>query len=61
MMEYRGTTIKFPEDIFQLLKKVAKARRERVSDFVRRAVIKELAELQYLSDEEKKALGMRSS
>ena len=43
------------EDI-ELLKKVCKARGEDLSDFVRRSVRKELARLNYLSDEEKKAL-----
>lgn len=43
------------EDI-ELIKKVCKARGEKVSDFVRRSVRKELARLCYLSDEEKKAL-----
>jgi len=45
------------EDI-ELLKKVCKARGEDVSDFVRRSVRKELARLCYLSDEDKKALGV---
>jgi hypothetical protein len=45
------------EDI-ELLKKVCKARGEDLSDFVRRSVRKELARLNYLSEEEKKALGM---
>ncbi len=40
----------------QLIKKVAKARGEDLSDFVRRAVKRELARLSYLTDEEKKAL-----
>jgi len=35
---------------------VAKARQEDISDFVRRAIARELAELSYLSEEEK-ALG----
>jgi hypothetical protein len=43
------------EDI-ELIKKVCRARGEQVSDFVRRSVRKELARLNYLSDEEKKAL-----
>jgi len=43
------------EDI-ELLKKVCKARGEDLSDFVRRSVRKELARLNYLSEEEKKAL-----
>jgi len=45
------------EKFLKLLKKVAKARGEDLSDFVRRSVKLELARLSYLSDEEKKALG----
>jgi len=43
------------EDV-ELIKKVCKARGEQVSDFVRRSVRRELARLNYLSEEEKKAL-----
>jgi hypothetical protein len=39
-----------------LIKKIARARGETLSDFVRRALRRELARLGYLSDEEKKAL-----
>jgi uncharacterized protein (DUF1778 family) len=42
----------------ELLSKVSKARGEDVSDFVRRAIKKELASLSYLPDEDKKALGI---
>jgi uncharacterized protein (DUF1778 family) len=42
----------------KLLKQVAKARGEDLSDFVRRAVKMELARLSFLSPEEKKALGL---
>jgi len=41
-----------------LLRSVCKARGEDLSNFVRRAVKIELARLSYLSDEEKKALGL---
>lgn len=41
-----------------LLKQVAKARGEDLSDFVRRAVKMELARLSFLSPEERKALGL---
>ena len=44
------------EKEIQLIKKVARARGEDLSDFVRRAVKRELARLSYLTDEEKKAL-----
>jgi uncharacterized protein (DUF1778 family) len=43
-----------------LLEKICKARGEDLSDFVRRSVRKELASLSYLSDEEKKALGVKT-
>jgi len=45
------------EDV-ELIKRVCKARGEDLSDFVRRAVRKELARLSFLSPEEKKALGI---
>jgi hypothetical protein len=47
-----------PKPDVELLKKVSKDRGEDVSDFVRRAVYKELASLSFLSDEQKKALGV---
>jgi len=43
------------EDV-QLIKRICEARGEQLSDFVRRSVRKELARLNYLSSEEKKAL-----
>jgi len=42
----------------ELLRLVCKARRENMSDFIRRAVIKELARLSYLSEDERTALGI---
>jgi uncharacterized protein (DUF1778 family) len=42
----------------ELLERVSKARGEDISDFVRRAFRKELASLNYLSAEDKKALGV---
>jgi hypothetical protein len=45
------------EDV-DLVKKVCRFRGEDLSDFVRRSVKKELARLSYLSEEEKKALGI---
>jgi len=44
-----------------LLDTVCKARGEDLSDFVRRSIRKELATLSYLSDDEKKALGVKQS
>jgi hypothetical protein len=42
----------------QLLQKVCKARGEDISNFVRRAIKKELASLSYYNAETKKALGL---
>jgi uncharacterized protein (DUF1778 family) len=42
----------------QLLEKVCKARGEQISDFVRMAIKKELADLSYYPEETKKALGI---
>ena len=42
----------------ELLQKICNARGEDLSDFLRRSVYKELASLNYLSEDQKKALGM---
>jgi predicted DNA-binding protein len=47
-----------PEDK-ELLKKVSKTRGEDLSDFVRRAIKKELASLSFLPDYDKKCLGVQ--
>jgi uncharacterized protein (DUF1778 family) len=44
----------------ELLDLVCKARGEDLSDFVRRSIRKELASLSFLSEDQKKALGMKS-
>jgi len=49
---------KFREKDKDLLVKVCRDRREDISDFVRRAVMGELARLSYLPESEKKALGV---
>ncbi len=49
---------RMPSEEVKLVKQVAKARGEDLSDFVRRAVKTELARLSYLSPSEKKALGV---
>jgi hypothetical protein len=46
------------EEDYTLLKKVCAARGENLSSFVRRAVRMELGRLSFLSDDEKKALGL---
>jgi len=43
----------------ELLDLVCKARGEDLSDFVRRSIRKELASLSFLSEDQKKALGMK--
>ena len=52
---------RMPKHDVELLKKVAKDRGEDLSDFVRRAVYKELATLSFLSAGQKKALGIKLS
>jgi len=52
-------SVRMSEEDKALLKKVAKARGEDPSDFVRRAVKMELARLSFLGPEEKKALGLK--
>lgn len=41
-----------------LIRKICQARGEQLSDFVRRAIRRELVRLGYLDEEEKKALGV---
>lgn len=53
--------VRVENDLYELLGKVARARGEDVSDFVRRAIRRELAGLSYLTLDEKKALGVASS
>ena len=50
--------VRLPNENIVLLKKVCKARGEDLSDFVRRAIYKELADLSFLPKEQKKALGV---
>ncbi|MGD0424728.1 MAG: ribbon-helix-helix protein, CopG family [Candidatus Bathyarchaeia archaeon] len=56
-MEYH-IVIRVELSLKELMKQVAKARGESISDFVRRAIKSELARLSYLSPEENKALGI---
>ncbi len=51
--------IRVDRRLYDLLKKVVEARGKDISSFGRRAIKKELTRLNYLSDEEKKALGLR--
>lgn len=50
--------VRLEPDIKELARRVAEARGEDLSDLVRRAVKRELALLSYLSEDEKKALGL---
>jgi hypothetical protein len=50
--------VRVTNNLHKLLVKVCKDRGEDVSDFVRRAILKELAELSFLPAEQKKALGV---
>ena len=50
--------VRVTEDLESLVRSVAIARGEDMSDFIRRAIKVELAKLSFLSPEEKKALGI---
>ena len=51
-------TVRFSKRIRDLVKQIAQARGVQESDFVRQAVHHELARLSFLTDAEKKALGV---
>ena len=51
--------VRVSEDLKNLVRSVAVARGEDLSDFIRRAILKELASLSFLSDDQKKALGFK--
>lgn len=48
-----------PEKINEILEEVVKARGEDKSTFIRRLIYTELAKLSYLTEENKKALGIK--
>jgi uncharacterized protein (DUF1778 family) len=50
--------VKVTDELASLLREVSRARGEDVSDFVRRSILRELASMSYLSDTQKKALGI---
>ena len=52
---------RMPQSDVELIKKISKARGEDLSDFVRRAILKELASLGFLSTDQKKALGIKKT
>lgn len=58
MMSNKMIGIRVKKEDRDLLEKVCDARGEDISDFVRRAIKKELASLSFYNGETKKALGM---
>lgn len=50
--------VRLTQNLYELLKHISTARGEDVSDFVRRAIKMELGRLSFLTDEEKKSLGL---
>jgi len=50
--------VRVTSKLYSLVGKVCENRGEDVSDFIRRAILKELAELSFLPSEQKKALGV---
>jgi len=52
-------SVRVKGEIKSLVKKVCEARGEDISDFVRRAILRELASLSFFDEEHKKALGVR--
>ena len=62
-MDEKTSAITFivPESINKLIEEVAKKRGEDKSTFCRRAVYKELASLNFLDKETKKALGLEGN
>lgn len=50
--------VRVTNKLYELIAKVCENRGEDVSDFIRRSILKELAELSFLPTEQKKALGI---
>jgi uncharacterized protein (DUF1778 family) len=53
--------VRITPKLYALLKRITNARGEDISDFVRRAIYKELADLNFLPEEQKKALGLATA
>jgi uncharacterized protein (DUF1778 family) len=53
-------TLRFTKDDYALMSKVASLRHETLADFVRRAVMREIGRLGFLTDDERKALEQSS-
>jgi hypothetical protein len=52
--------VRMTDELADLLREVSLARGEDVSDFVRRAILRELAYLSFLPERQKKALGVHA-
>ena len=52
--------VRVTRNLYSKLRTVSEARGEDVSDFVRRAILKELANLSFLPEDQKKALGIKN-
>lgn len=57
-MQHKTVCARFPFEDLQLLREACKTRGEDASDFIRRAVKKELASLGFYDQETKRVLGM---
>jgi len=53
--------VRITPKLYALLKRITNARGEDISDFARRAIYKELADLNFLPEEQKKALGLTAA
>jgi hypothetical protein len=51
--------VRVTKELYNMLGEVCTARGEDVADFIRRAILKELASLSFLPAEQKKALGIK--
>lgn len=51
--------VRVTAQLYTKIRTISNARGEDVSDFVRRAMLKELAGLSFLSNDQKKALGLK--
>ena len=60
VVKVHGTTVWLPKDVIEIVDKLKEARRDPTrSDTVRFLLLKALAEMSFLPDETKKALGIK--
>jgi len=57
----RLLSARVPEKLYRKVREVSESHSKDISDFIRRALLKELAYLSYIPDEQKKALGIVQS